>query len=300
MTFLYRIGTALQAPGSSSGGMVEIEQIMGVLFFYSALLMLGLAVNAWLVTQFIRRPMIWVRKINRLLWRPWSWPDVLTVVLLILALHVLVIAVLHGVYHVGGFGAFDEQYVWIVAHSLVLHWAALVVVLIRAHQRRLSLSAAFGHTNWSLGKDLFRGVVAYVAAVPILIFYAALYHVWLQWTGHEPEPQDVVRLFADLDRGFMYFYFIFLAIVVAPFAEEVLFRGVLLPALGRRVGVGAAILISSALFAVMHFHVGSLVPLFVFSIALSLAYIYTESIGVPIVMHMLFNAVSLMVMISIG
>jgi membrane protease YdiL (CAAX protease family) len=293
-------GTALQAPGASSAGTVDLEQLAGVIIFYGALFLVGLAVNLYLLARFMREPLVWLRKINRLLWRPWSGADLLHTILVIVLLHLFVLSLLRIVHPVGWFDGIDDQYLWIVAHSLVLHWAALAVVWLRARRRALSWQVAFAHAGWSLSSDVARGLVAYVAAVPFLIFYAAVYHVWLYWTGHEPAPQDVVRLFAELDPGFMLVYFIFLALVVAPLAEEILFRGLLLPALGRRWGLGAAILVSSVLFAAMHFHIPSLVPLFVFSIALSLAYIYTESITVPVVMHMLFNAVSLMVMLYIG
>ena len=300
MVSAWILGTALQTPGSGTGPTMDLEQMMGVIVLYAVLLLLGLAINVYLLIRYIGHPTVWVRKINRLLWRPWGWSDVSFTVLIILFLHAFVLGLLHLLHMTGWLAAWDEQYLWILAHSIVLHWAAIAIVMFRAHQRGISWNVGFAHVRWSCRNDIVKGVIAYVAAVPILIFYAAVFHVWLQWTGHEPEPQDVVRLFAELDAGFMFYYFIFLALFLAPVSEEILFRGLLLPALGRRWGMGAAILVSSVLFALMHFHIPSLVPLFVFSVALSLAYIYTESIIVPIVMHMLFNGVSLMVMVMIG
>lgn len=300
MLSVWTLGTALQAPGYSSEGAIAIEQLRGVFILYAALFVIGVAVQVTLLVRYVREPIAWVRKINRLLWRPWSGSDLLLVVLAVVVLHLVVLGALRTVHLAGWLSVPNEQYLWIVAHSVALHWAAIAVVLLRARERGISWQVGFSHTRWSLGGDVFKGVAAYVAAVPILVFYAALYHIWLQWTGHEPEIQEVVRLFADMEGGFMFFYFIVLATIVAPIAEELLFRGMLMPALGRRAGMGAAIVISSVLFALMHFHIPSLVPLFVFSIALSLAYIYTESIIVPIVMHMLFNMVSLIVMLMIG
>ncbi len=294
------IGTALQAPGYGSGGVIELEQVKGVLFLYGALFLLGILANVLLLIRFSREPAVWGRKTNRLLWRPWGLDDVWLVVLIILLLHLFVIGVLHAIHVAGWLDVLEERYFWIVAHSVVLHWAAIVLVWWRSGRRAISWRVGFAHSRASVGEDIVKGVVAYVATIPILLFYAALYHMWLQWTGHETEPQDVVRIFAEMESGFMFYYFIGLALVIAPWAEELLFRGVLLPALGRRLGIGGAIMLSSVLFAVMHFHVPSLVPLFVFSVALSLAYIYTESIIVPIVMHALFNTVSLMVMVMIG
>ncbi|MBI2438138.1 MAG: CPBP family intramembrane metalloprotease, partial [Lentisphaerae bacterium] len=84
-----------------------------------------------------------------------------------------------------------------------------------------------------------------------------------------------------------------LAMIVAPVAEEALFRGMLLPLIMKRLGAGPAVLLSSALFALVHFHLPSFFPLFVLAAGLGLAYIYTGSLLVPIVMHALFNGMNL-------
>ena len=88
-------------------------------------------------------------------------------------------------------------------------------------------------------------------------------------------------------------YLFAVAIVVAPIAEELLFRGIAFPWMTKRVGVRPAMFLVSLLFAAIHMHVGSLVPLFVISIAFCLAYAYSGSLFVPIIMHSLFNAVNL-------
>lgn len=296
----WMFGTALQGPGYGSGGVIELEQVKGVLLLYGALFLLGIVINILLLIRFSRAPRVWDRKMNRLLWRPWGLDDVWLMALMILLLHLLAIGALRTIHSAGWLDVLDERNLWIVAHSVVLHWAAIALIGWRSRRRAISWRIGFAHAGAAIGGDVLKGVAAYAATIPFLLFYAALYHGWLQWTGREPEPQDVVKIFAEMEAGFIYYYFIGLALVIAPWAEELIFRGVLLPALGRKMGVGGAVVLSSVLFAVIHFHVPSLIPLFVFSVALSLAYIYTESIIVPIVMHALFNAVSLMVMVMIG
>jgi membrane protease YdiL (CAAX protease family) len=75
--------------------------------------------------------------------------------------------------------------------------------------------------------------------------------------------------------------------VIGPIAEEVVFRGVLLPLWTRRWGFRAGILGTSALFGVLHANVvGSLV----FGIVMAVLYLRTGSLLVPVAVHMLFNA----------
>jgi hypothetical protein len=87
-------------------------------------------------------------------------------------------------------------------------------------------------------------------------------------------------------------------LVVAPVVEELLFRGVLLPAVNRLVGARPAIVIVSLLFALVHGHWPSMVPLFMLSTALCLAYIYRGSLMTSIVMHASFNALTIAVIMT--
>ena len=80
---------------------------------------------------------------------------------------------------------------------------------------------------------------------------------------------------------------------VAPIIEEMLFRGVAFPAMLRHTSLTRSMIFVSLIFAAIHLTPTALVPLFVFAMALSLAYLYTGNILVPIVMHLLFNSVSL-------
>jgi membrane protease YdiL (CAAX protease family) len=84
-----------------------------------------------------------------------------------------------------------------------------------------------------------------------------------------------------------------LAVVVVPIAEEMLFRGVALPALAKVVGIAPAVVIVSLGFAVCHGSVHAAAPLFVISVCFCLAYMSTHSLLVPTVMHMVFNYISL-------
>ena len=287
--------------GNDPSVLTDLSGLGGVLAFYGTLFLVGSALLMVWGWHFYHRPSAWRTKGRRLLWRPWSLVDVTQLVLILLVLHLVVFAALQIALRIGWLhDDGDVQHAWLVGHSLALHWAALVVIALCASRRGISWQVGFTHPGWSWRQGLSWGALVYVATIPVLLTYAALYSVWLQWTGYEPRHQDVVALFASLEGGWLYYYLILLAVVVAPISEELLFRGIALPALGRRIGLGAAVVLHSILFALMHYHVPSLVPLFVLSIMLSLAYIYTENIIVPIVAHMIFNAVSLMVLTALN
>ena len=77
--------------------------------------------------------------------------------------------------------------------------------------------------------------------------------------------------------------------IVAPVVEEILFRGYFYGVLKRFTSPVFAVLISSALFAVVHVNLPALVPLWVFAIILTISYELSGCLWVPITIHALFN-----------
>jgi len=80
--------------------------------------------------------------------------------------------------------------------------------------------------------------------------------------------------------------------VVAPFAEELLFRGLIYGGLAQRYPGWLAAVFSALLFALLH-GVGVLVPIFVLGLGLAYVYQRTGTLWAPILTHSLVNAVSL-------
>ena len=87
-------------------------------------------------------------------------------------------------------------------------------------------------------------------------------------------------------------------VIVAPLAEEMYFRGFLLPRMPERLGrLGPAA--HAALFALYHLWTPWLAPTRFFAI-LPLAYVVarTRSVRVAVIAHMLANAVDLVVLLA--
>ena len=77
----------------------------------------------------------------------------------------------------------------------------------------------------------------------------------------------------------------FLGVVLAPFGEELYFRGFLYPAIRARLGVPLAIFISAVVFSLLHFDLLRFIPLAVGGATLAWLYEKTDSLYVPIVAH---------------
>ena len=81
--------------------------------------------------------------------------------------------------------------------------------------------------------------------------------------------------------------------VIAPFVEELFFRGFVFTGLRQRLGWKQAALVSAGLFALAHFIPTSIVPIFILGLIFAYLYQISGSIWPAILMHMLTNAVAL-------
>jgi membrane protease YdiL (CAAX protease family) len=88
-----------------------------------------------------------------------------------------------------------------------------------------------------------------------------------------------------------------LAVVVGwigPVAEEIFFRGFAYRIFRERFGVRAGVLLSAALFALIHLNPVALVPIFVMGIMLAWLYERTGSLAAPVGMHVANNVLALL------
>jgi membrane protease YdiL (CAAX protease family) len=81
--------------------------------------------------------------------------------------------------------------------------------------------------------------------------------------------------------------------VVAPFVEEIFFRGFVFAGLRQRLGWKQAALASAGLFALAHFIPTSLLPILILGLIFAFLYQLAGSIWPAVLMHMLTNTIAL-------
>lgn len=111
------------------------------------------------------------------------------------------------------------------------------------------------------------------------------------------DAQAPVEVFENSDTIIHLALSIVMACIAAPIAEEFLFRGYMYGTLRRLTHPIFAAIVVGALFAVVHSNLPALLPLWVFSILLCLAYEWTRCLWVPIGMHAVFNAANIALML---
>lgn len=143
--------------------------------------------------------------------------------------------------------------------------------------------------------------IAMIWIVPIFVFVTALSQISadaLSGIWHDLSPQEPVKLFQQSGNLFVQLALAVSAVVIAPVAEEVIFRGYVYGVMKRFTDGYFAAIASALVFSVVHLHVGTLIPLFALGLVLVLAYEVTGSLLVPVFIHALFNAASTALILS--
>lgn len=238
----------------------------------------------------------------------WGWWDVLygfAAFFLSLTLGIVAIVVLQP-----DTGNEDVAGAFNFISGLATYGAITAVIVVAARRKGLgSLAADFGvRFRWI---DLGLGVAAGVAAK---VFTFVLTAVAVLLTNHTPEQGNFVLSPAPL---WMVLNGVVIATLVAPFVEELFFRGLVLRAARNRVlrrggspvrAAVVAIAVSSIGFALLHLYQSTDVTLLIIlggsTLALgvlnSVLAIWTGRIGAPIISHIVYNGSTVLLAIAVS
>ncbi|MHB0977701.1 MAG: CPBP family glutamic-type intramembrane protease [Candidatus Aquicultorales bacterium] len=161
-----------------------------------------------------------------------------------------------------------------------------------------------GKGSWSdfnLGRFSWPGM----ALVPLLLIgvlgFTLAYENILAFFGvmpSEAQIEMITGLFGDGLWGLA--TAVLIIALMAPFGEELLFRGFLHPVLRQSCGPKAGVLASGFVFSLVHVDTYAFLPLMVIGMALAWLYQRSRSLWPPIVLHALNNLLAIVVMVVEG
>jgi membrane protease YdiL (CAAX protease family) len=154
--------------------------------------------------------------------------------------------------------------------------------------------------SWRLlGFNAFSGGAMGVGCGIIVITYAAIFihNVTLMLLGVPTQAETLVDL---LDSAPVAVAVALAGILVAPFVEEIFFRGFVFQGLRQTYGWNKAALVSSALFGALHMQLVALVPTFLLGYALAIIFNRSNSIWPGIILHALVNALAIVVLLGVS
>ena len=92
-----------------------------------------------------------------------------------------------------------------------------------------------------------------------------------------------------------YFLIFFLAVILGPIFEEIIFRGYLFKILKIRLNNFYAIILNSIFFGIIHFELSAIIPALILGISLSFIRLKTNNLVPSIIIHSLHNLFALIV-----
>lgn len=160
--------------------------------------------------------------------------------------------------------------------------------------------AAFWNLRWRKIPDYLKTALLILPIILLPLYAIALiYDLLLVQLGLPLTSQPAVEKFLQLKNGRELLLFTTNAFLIAPIWEEIAFRGFLYPVLKRKLGRWHAMNATAILFGAMHAHLPTFLPLALLGAVLTLLYEKKASLGYPIALHAIFNACSMLVILTI-
>jgi membrane protease YdiL (CAAX protease family) len=153
----------------------------------------------------------------------------------------------------------------------------------------------FGLVRTKTGQTILRAVAVMAAYLVMLGIYNALVHL---------APDDAPDKLGAATSATHMFFFAILVAVLAPFAEEFFFRGMIFRSLANGTGVAIAAIVSGLLFGAMHIDSLSqdrllqVIPLAIFGVLLALLYVWSGTLFANIAVHATNNALAVLAFAS--
>ncbi len=183
-------------------------------------------------------------------------------------------------------GAYTRE---LIIQSNLMTLALIIFVLGVLVGRRMNPLDLFGLRGQSPRRILLGAATCLLALLPVVFFAMML----TQYCFGRPAEQPLMIYLRTHSGWADLLPLIVTAVIIAPFTEEIIFRGYVYGVVRRYGGRWCGILFSAVFFAAIHGHIPSLIPLFLLAVGLNLAYEYTGSLWTTMLMHGTFNSISI-------
>ncbi len=175
--------------------------------------------------------------------------------------------------------------------------AAIAFLIVLARRRVAGGTAMWGLTLARLSDRCAQAFAAFVLITPICFAFLEAVKWTLGVLNVESTTHTSIVALQDTSTPVLIRALtVFNALVLASIAEEMLFRGILLPAISRWTrSPWTAVLLTSAFFGLIHYqYIDTIIPLAAFGLLLGYLYARTGSLTLVILTHAVFNGKTLL------
>ena len=174
--------------------------------------------------------------------------------------------------------------------TLVTQGLSVFLVGIFLREHRITWREAFGFGAPRLARTLALAVFTVVLVLPIAQGLVKFSIMILEQFSRPVVVQQSVQVLQTAVSYSQVVYFGLMAVFIAPVVEEMIYRGIIYPAIKQEGYPKMALWATSILFAWSHVNLMTFLPLLFLGVILIFLYETTDNLLAPIITHSLFNA----------
>lgn len=186
----------------------------------------------------------------------------------------------------------------IIAQSAGFQGGLLLGILAATRALKRTAAPALQEERGPAASPLLAGLLTFLACLPVVTLVSWIWNLLLERLGFPTDRQEMLGIFTRAESPAMIALVIFLAVVVAPVVEELVFRAGLFRFLRLRLPRVVALTLPAVIFGSLHGNLVAFAPLVALGIIFSLAYERAGSIAVPVIAHGLFNLNTLVLLLA--
>lgn len=190
---------------------------------------------------------------------------------------------------------FGENLLWRASFfALSIQLPILLSILILAFTKKEYMDFLRFQFSAKSVNPLFSGIYSFFRYMPLILGVTLLYRGILQLLSklgylEMPPLQPMVELYKESSFTTPFFILAFCTVIIAPFVEEIFFRGILFRFLKNHWSYSNALMTSSVIFALIHMNLASFIPLCFLGYLLGQSFEKSGTLWSAIVFHALFN-----------
>ena len=138
-------------------------------------------------------------------------------------------------------------------------------------------------------ESIYQGFKGWIMIIPFVLLTSVIMNLIIK---NQAGSNPLLEIVLNNNNYFAFILLFVTTTLIAPFFEEIIFRGVLLPVLARDYGRTIGILISSFVFALAHLSLNEFPPLFVLGIGLAVTRLISGRLSSSVAMHSFWNGLT--------
>lgn len=175
-------------------------------------------------------------------------------------------------------------------NALILDIGIVIYIFFR-------ITKIFGQSLGAIGikahkkfKTILWGFLSYIGFAPVMFSSVIISFFLMRLLGRSIQPHPLIPMMMAEQSAIVILFLVLLACVIGPICEEIIFRGLMYPAVREKYGVFASIIIIGVVFSLIHANLYAFLPIFFLGCFLTFLYERTGSLTASISVHIIHNS----------